>query len=319
MIRIAAALALALLSVSPGPSAGAQQAGRISGVVRDGQLRPMQAVRITLYTRTTTHTVVTDSVGLFSFATVERGRALIVTSREGFGATQRTELLVRGGDHHEVEITLYPMTGAEARFYDPDVNRPLNFAAPRGFSVAALGGLSTSTLAIGSVEASGSARAARAELGLEIDSYWMAGIRAGVSAGRTSENVDFRYNLTNTITYRDYQTRRLDFFVRVSPLRNTRRLRPYASGSFGLSRFSGDVRVTSLSQPASTTGSGIVLTVGGGLQYNVKRHLALDVGAEWSGVSFEEWRINNAEVGLPNLRVFGTDLVLAVRWWPRAW
>ena len=318
MTRTVFALVALLLSVAP-LAASAQQSGRVSGVVRDGQLRPLNGVEISLATRERTRTAFTNERGEFAFDSLPKGRVVVVPRLSGYGATKRYEVELTPGSQHEFEVVLYLRRGvADADYFDPEFNRPIDFSEPRGFSLAVIGNQSTSTLAIGGAQAAGTASAFRGELGVEFDRYWMFGVRGGMSFGETSKDVNFPFNSTNTFTYRDYRTMRLDALVRFSPVRNDHRLRPYASGSFGLSKFSGDVRVTNLDDLAHARGSGIVLTFGGGIQVNLQRNLAIDLGAEWSGVSFEEWRINNGVIGLPNLRVYGTDLVAAVRWWPTA-
>jgi opacity protein-like surface antigen len=318
MTRTVLALVALLLSATP-VSLLAQQSGRVLGIVRDGQLRPLSGVEVSLAMRERTRTAFTNDRGEFSFDSLPTGRAVILPRLSGYGATRRYEVEVKPATRHDVEVVLYLRRGVvDADFFDPDFNRPVDFSEPRGFSIALIGNQSTSTLAIGGAEAAGSASAFRGELGIEFDRYWMFGVRGGASFGETSKDVNFPFNASNTFTYRDYRTMRLDALVRYSPLRNDRRLRPYASGSFGLSKFSGDVRVTSLTNVAQAKGSGIVLTVGGGVQVGLQRNLTLDLGAEWSGTSFEEWRINDGVIGLPNLRVYGTDFIAAIRWWPRA-
>jgi opacity protein-like surface antigen len=318
MTRTVLALVALLFSATP-LALAAQQSARVSGVVRDGQLRPLNGVEVALAMRERTRTAFTNERGEFQFDSLPSGRALVIPKLSGYGATRRYELDLKPASRHEVEVMLYLRRGVvDEDFFDPDFNRPVDFSEPRGFSVALIGNQSTSTLAIGGARAAGTASAFRGELGVEFDRHWMFGVRGGASFGETSKDVNFPFNANNTFTYRDYRTLRLDALVRFSPVRNDRRLRPYASGSFGLSKFSGDVRVTNLTSAAHARGSGMVLTIGGGVQVGLQRNLALDLGAEWSGTSFEEWRINDGVIGLPNLRVFGTDFIAAIRWWPRA-
>lgn len=292
--------------------------GRISGRVQDGQLRPLANAEVSLYTRERTRVAFTNERGEFAFDSVNVGRAVVLARLSGYGAIRRYEVDVRPGERHEVEVTLYSRRGAAYDYFEPQFNEPVDLAGPRGFSIAAIVNRSSSTLDIGGARAAGAATAFRGEIAVEFDRHWLFGVRAGASFGTTSTDVNFPYNANNTFTYRNYQTQRLDALVRFSPFRNDRRVRPYGSGSFGLSQFSGDVRITNLDEPATTNGSGIVLTFGGGLQLAIKRNVAVDVGVEWSGTSFEEWRINDGVIGLPNLRVYGTDFIVAARWWPRA-
>jgi opacity protein-like surface antigen len=319
MTRTVLSAIVALFLTAAPLAVEAQQAGRVTGTVVDGQLRPLSGVEVSLAMRERTRTAFTNERGEFRFDSLPDGHAVIVPRLSGYGATKRYDVQLKQGSQHTVEVMLYLRRGVvDADFFEPEFNRPFDFSEPRGFSVAFIGNQSTSTLAIGGAQAAGSASAFRAEAGVEFDRYWMFGVRAGASFGQTSRDVNFPFNATNTFTYRDYRTLRLDALVRYSPLRNDRRYRPYGSGSFGLSKFSGDVRVTNLADAARARGSGMVLTVGGGLEVGLKRNLALDLGAEWSGTSFEEWRINDGVIGLPNLRVYGTDFIVGIRWWPRA-
>ena len=316
MFRILSVFLVCLAAITN--VAFAQQGGRITGVVRDAQFRPLTGVEISLVTHSRRQTTFTNDSGEFAFNGVSDGRTILVPRLNGYGATRRYEVDVRSAGTHQVEMVLYLRFGNPPGAFDPDFNRIVDFAEPRGYSLALLLNRSTSTLAIGGEEAAGSATAVRAEFALEFDRNWMFGVRGGASFGETSRDVNFRYNASNTFTYRDYTTQRLDALVRYSPLRNTRRARPFVSASFGISKFDGEVRVTNLEAPAQTSGNGLVITVGGGLQVSVVRNFAFDAGVEWSGTSFEQWRINSGVIGLPNLRVYGTDFVIAGRWWPKA-
>lgn len=308
---------LAVVVLTPG-SAQSQRAGRISGVVRDGQLRPLPSVEVTLVTRQRNYVVFTNERGEFAFDSLPDGRAVVVARLSGYAATRRYEVDVRGGTSHDVEVVLYLRLSMPIEEFDPYYNRPVDFAEPRGFSAGLFVNRSTSTLAIGTAEADGSANAVRAEVALEFDKHWMFAIRGGWLFGTTSSDVNFPFNATNTFTYRDYRTQRLDAAVRYLVTENVRRFRPFVTGAFGLSWFSGDVRATNVDNPVRTRGSGLTVALGGGVQIEATRKLAFDIGVEMSGASFEEWRFNDAVIGLPNLRVYGTDFIIAARWWPTA-
>ncbi len=317
-IRIGVAVIIAVASLTVAQKANAQSSGRISGVVRDGQLRSMANVEVVLSTRKYSRTTHTNESGEYAFENIANGRAVIVARHPGYGATRRFEAFIKDGSAHTIEVILYERRGMPASEFDPYYNKPVDFSAPRGLSLGLVASHSTPTLAIGTANSSGSANSMRAEVGLEFDKHWMFAIRGGVALGGTSGNVDYRFNSQNTLTFRDYRTSHLDAGVRYLLLKSDRRIRPYINGAFGLSWFNGDVDVSTVANPVRTRGSGLVLSWSGGVQVELKRNLALDVSAEWFGASYESWRFDNAVLGLPNLRLLGTDITVAARWWPSA-
>lgn len=323
MMRVLLAVLMALFVAVPSHATQAQTFARINGVVRDGQLRPMANIEVTLDAREGPRVQRTGDDGAFTFDSIVPGRVLIVARREGFGMTRRYEYRLRAGQVQDLEILLYEITNNTRQFIDPDAVRPIDFSGPRGLSLGINGGIAQSAFSIERrndpdyARGSGTSQSLRLELAYEFDHHWSTGGRAGYLFGSTGRPVNFRYNNINTISFQEYRTDRLDWYLRYMLFRGNRRYRPYGSASFGVARFSGDVNVTQFSAPARLTGNGIVLTFGAGVEVALGRKAAVDIGLEWAGSSYEEWELNSNLLEMPNAQVMGTQLLIGIRWWPR--
>ncbi len=309
---------VALLAVIAPIAVSAQHTGAISGIVRDGLLRPIATAQVTLSTRAATRTVFTDENGAFRFDRVPDGRAVVFARRAGYAAIQRYEATVTGGSNHKFEILLYERSAIGEGKVDPRFNTPADFTDPRGLAFGIAVGYAASEMSIGTSSVSGKATTARLESVFEFDKHWTVGVRTGLLSGAASDQVSIAVNQNSSLAFRDYSLPKLEATIRYLPFSSRYWFRPWVGGSFGAASFSGEIAVNSIASPVHARGRGTVSALSAGAQIELKYNLAADIGIERSRASLEGWRFDGDGLALPNLRLTGKDITVAVRWWPWA-
>jgi hypothetical protein len=146
------------------------------------------------------------------------------------------------------------------------------------------------------------------------------GIRAGYGVNRHFtpylEADAIQFDVANTDLGGDWGMTHLDLGVRYSFANSLRRWVPFLETALGVRAVivnDGTVNGTNVGR---VTFSGGAFSLGGGVSYYVKQHVAVETLIKFTGGTFENVNVGDVTVGNLDIKAQSTRLKIGVAWWP---
>jgi len=146
------------------------------------------------------------------------------------------------------------------------------------------------------------------------------GIRAGYGVNRHFtpyiEADAIQFDVANTDLGGDWGMTHLDFGVRYSFANSLRRWVPFLETALGVRAVIVNDGTVNGNDVGRVTFSGGAFSLGGGVSYYVKQHVAIETLIKFTGGTFENVNVGDVTVGNLDIKAQSTRLKIGVAWWP---